>query len=174
MKEHQTDSPKSTDDSLPLPGFRVNRQVVAIFVLSLLALAVPMTILSIGLVRMSRPSSAPLVKQPAPEAPGLRAILEKIADDKLPAASLADDRGQFVIFGKPETRLQDRKRIEDTAKSLGGTVLNDNPQDEAVLTVQIPAEAANRFQMTALSNAKVLKEPSLKNQRILYQIRFVP
>jgi len=168
MKETPKNIP-TREPSLRRPKFQMSPQLLVMILISLLALALPLTILSIGLVRMSRQPGQP---HPAPEAPGIRAILEKVADEKLSPAALDDDRGQFVIFESPANRPQVRKRIEDAVQSLGGSVLQDNPQDG--LTVRIPADAANRFQTTALSGAKVIAKPSIKNDLLLYRIRFEP
>lgn len=146
-------------------------QLVAMIMVSLLALALPLTILSIGLVRMSREPGS-VVQQPAPEVPGLRAILERVADERLSPKGLSDGRAQFVIVDKAANWPQHRKAIEASAKSLGGSVLADSTTNIAIFLVQIPVEAANRFQASGLANAQMVSEPAPAASNLVYQIRF--
>ena len=108
--------------------------------------------------------------QATPENPGLRALLEKVADEKLSPASLADDRGQVILFEKTADRQEVLKRIEATAQALGGSVATSKEGEG--ITVQIPLEAANRFQAIELAKGKIISEPSRKGSRLIYQIRF--
>ena len=174
MKEQQSNAtmPPTATDTARRTGLRLNPQMAMMIMLTLLALALPITILSIGLVQMSRSPAVPIDnQQPSPENPGLRAILEKVADEKLTPKTLVDGRGQYVIFENPSRRPQLRKQIAATARSLGGSVLSSSSQDEG-MTVQIPSDAANRFQTLELSGAKIISEPSLKTENLIYLIRF--
>ena len=169
MKVHSQNASMPPLASARQHGIRINRQMVAILALTFLALSLPITMLSIAIVKATK-HPRQLDNQTAPENSGLRNILEKVANEKLTPAALTDDRGQYVLFEKPDKRFQIRKRIENTVVSLGGKIVNNTGQDS--ITVLIPTEAANRFQTAELSNAKMLSEPSLKTPTIIYLIRF--
>ncbi len=153
-------------------GFRFSPQLVAIVLVTLLALAIPLTILSIGIVRMGRRPVAPTVSLPAPEVPGLRAILERVADDKLAPGQLSDGRGRIVVVESKENWNLAMLEIEKASRELGGTVAADTNGGGRRLLIQVPAEVANRFQASLAPSARVETEPARNASVQIYQVHF--
>ncbi|MEI8311620.1 MAG: hypothetical protein WCH98_12770 [Verrucomicrobiota bacterium] len=123
----------------------MNIQVFQIIAIVLVALAVPLALVTLGI---SRYSSKPEV----PEAPGLRAALEQAADKSWSSPEpLAGDRRVFT-FSTPGNETEARKAVEQSARTLNGVVvpMTAGQRGEGRLLVRIPATNSHLFESAAL------------------------
>ena len=99
----------------PLPKFRVNAQVFQILGLLAIALALPITILVLGLSGMRKDRcNAPVETQftdSTSEVPGLRQSLESIAEANLPMGPVESPMRIFRLR-LDEARKHEKKRLE--------------------------------------------------------------
>jgi len=169
MKESQ---PIATAKETGSPGIRFSPQLLAMIAVTLLALAIPLTILSIGIVKATRQPASGRSVAPAAEVPGLRSILERVADDKLAPAGLSDGRGQIVFVEGRENWSRTLQGLQGAAAALGCTVIPGEKGEFTGILVQVPAEAANRFHAALAKNARVESEPVGTGRMVIYQVRF--
>jgi len=149
--------------------FRLNPQVVQMLAIVLIALAIPLAVLILG-IKGAKP------KAPSPEAPGLRAALELAASKILPPpAGLGTGSRQFVLMPGQGNPVERQKAIERSAGELGGTALLVGQADGGVrLIVQIPAAAAARFEAGALAGFSSSGTQAQEGDTRLYQILLPP
>lgn len=143
--------------------FRLNPQVVQMLAVVLVALAVPLTVVILGLRQVSlRPSG------PAPEIPELRASLEQVADQHLrPSGMMA---GEAIVLHRASAELPDvRRQIEVAAAKVGGSVIvSEIPEGGVRLLVKVPASSAGDFENSALpQNPSTAPGPGLYEIQIL-------
>ena len=124
------------------PAFRVNFQVVQMIGILLVALAVPLALVALGVRQFTAKP------QPAPETGGLRAALEQVAEKtwNVPDA-MSDGRGIFVLSSRGNA-VQIRETIAKSVGDLHGVVLSaPTAQNQAGrLLVQVPAISAGSFE----------------------------
>lgn len=90
-------------------------------------------------------------RQPAPEAniSGLKNVLEKSAEEQLPAPAMTD--GALSLPVPPTERAEEAERINQLAMELGGGCLHtDLPNGEVSLMIQVPARAEKIFRSRLL------------------------
>lgn len=132
----------------PLPAFRLNPRVFQIILVILLALALPLTCLIMGLReihknRLSMPS------EPAAEVPGLRRSLENVADMNLPSPALPSASCSTVFVLPDKTSLENRLiAIEAIIIKNGATFLPPLPDENGQFRIlaQIPEAALSSFE----------------------------
>jgi hypothetical protein len=99
----------------PLPKFRVNAQVFQILGLLAVALALPITILVLGLSGMRKDrlkaSEEPRISNDAAEVPGLRQSLESIAEANMPIGPVESSMRIFRLRADGAEN-QEKKRLE--------------------------------------------------------------
>jgi hypothetical protein len=109
----------------PLPKFRVNAQVLQILGLLGVALALPITVLILGLngIRKERQSTVVAevqVSEAAAEVPGLRQSLESIADANLPVGLVESPMRIFRLrYEDAAQREQKRNEVLELFKRSG-------------------------------------------------------
>ena len=107
----------------PLPKFRVNAQVFQILGLLAVALALPITILVLGLSGMHKDrvkaSEEPRISDDAAEVPGLRQSLESIAEANMPIGSVKSSMRIFKLrVDGAENHENKRLELLDFLKQL--------------------------------------------------------
>lgn len=148
-------------------NFRVVQMIGGVLV----ALAVPLALVALGVARYSskRPAAAP-----AAEAPGLRAALESAADKnwRTPDA-LQGDRNVFV-FSMPGSVRDAKKAAERSAKALEGVVVpvSAGPRGEERLLVRIPSTNGPLFESAALNDFKPQQRGPTRGGHRLYELIF--
>ena len=112
--------------------------------LVLVALAVPLTLVALG-IRQFSSKSRPVVS----EAPELRRALEQAAEKNWrPPEILSDGRSVFVLSTSTNHPLETVQALRTTARKLDGTVLPASavPGGDERLLVQIPDAGTNVFE----------------------------
>lgn len=129
----------------------------------LVALAVPLTVVILGLRQVSlRPAG------PAPEIPELRASLEQVADQHLrPSGMMA---GEVIVLHRASAELPGlRRQIEVAAAKVGGSALvTEIPEGGIRLLVKVPASSAADFERSALP-----QPPTTPSGSGLYEIQIL-
>ena len=144
--------------------FRLNPQVVQMLAVALVALAVPLAVVILGLRQISARPSAP-----APEIPELRVSLEQVADQHLRPPGMMT--GEAIVLQRPGAELPDvRREIELAAAKAGGSVLvTEIPEGGVRLLVKVPASSAGDF-----DRALPQPLPSTQGSAGLYEIQILP
>jgi len=131
--------------------FRLNPQVLQMLALVLMALAIPVTLVALGVLKMSSKSGDSAVVS---ESPALRAALEQAAEETFPAPeALSDGRSIYILSAVGGDQASGKQaEIERTARALKGGILPADPGKlgEQRILVQIPAENSALFESTAL------------------------
>ena len=139
MSEEHSPTPEET----PAPPFRWNAKVLQMAALLLMALALPLTIAILG-IRDIRKAS-----QPAPEAEGLRSVLENVVDQKWQAPVLAGAvRTTACEVPNGDACLKSGDDIQKLARDSGGSVLAPERIESGGTRwlVQIPADRIAAFE----------------------------
>jgi hypothetical protein len=152
-------------------SFRLNLQVVQMLAMALMALAVPLALLILGIQKFSAKPAAP-----SPEAPGLRAALELAASKSLPPPAEIDAGcRRFVPLPGHGNPAEWQKRIEKSAAELGGTTIPSQQTEGGTrLLIQIPAPAAARFEAVALADFSSSGGQAQGGETRLYEILLPP
>lgn len=137
----ETDPAQRPDE--PVPKFRVNAQVFQILGLLAVALALPITILVLGLIGMRKDrlnaSVETQITDSTAEVPGLRQSLESIAEANLPIGPVESPMRIFRLR-LDETEKRDKKRLEllDMFKrsDAGFAETGDSAQQSWIVTVE--------------------------------------
>jgi hypothetical protein len=179
----ETDPAQRPDE--PVPKFRVNAQVFQILGLLAVALALPITILVLGLIGMRKDQwNAPVeprVSDSPAEVPGLRQSLESIAEANLPIGPVESPMCIFRLrLDGVENR--DKKRLEllDVFKrsDAGFAETGDSAQQSWIVTVE-PSRVAlfeNDLIRMGFLGQKTGEESETKvsdtgtNQSVLYKV----
>jgi len=169
MSEEHSPSPEES----PAAPFRWNAKVLQMVALVLMALALPLTIAIYG-IRDIRKAS-----QPAPEAEGLRAVLENVVDQKWQAPVLAGAvRSTSRDVPNGDACLKVGEDIQKLARDSGGMVLTPEKIESGGTRwlVQIPAAQKNAFEsaLAAMGFSPAMGEP--KGDPVIYfiEIRIAP
>lgn len=158
----------------PAAAFRINVRVLQIIALVLVALAVPVALVILGVRQISsRPN-----QEPAMETPGLRASLELAADKNFaPPEALMEDRVVFVLSQASVGDAKSvRQKTEQEICEAGGVIIPGDPgkSDEESLLAKIPAAKAASLEAQLLESFSRLT--SVKNssagEDLLIEIRF--
>jgi hypothetical protein len=126
--------------------FRVNFQVIQMIAVVLVALAIPLALVALGISRYSPGSGAA-----AAEPQGLRVALEQAAKSWQPPEPVSDGRSVFIL-STPGSAAEARKEVEGSVKKLGGVVLpaSAGRLGEERLLVQIPGSGGQVFESGCL------------------------
>ena len=147
--------------------FRVNFQVLQMIGILLVALAIPLTLVTLGIRQFTAKPKAQ-----APETQGLRAALEQAAEKTWQAPeAMADGRSVFILpaSGNPSDA---RRTVELAARKLQGVVLPASTGDggaERVL-VQIPSTNASAFETQALREFAETQRGKPAGESRLYEL----
>ena len=137
----ETDPEQRPDEAVP--KFRVNAQVFQILGLLAVALALPITILVLGLIGMRKdrlhPPVESLVSDSTAEVPGLRQSLESIAEAHMPIGPVESTMRIFRLR-LDATEKSKKKRLEllDLFKrsNAGFAETGDSAQQSWIVTVE--------------------------------------
>lgn len=134
----------------PLKKFRLNPHVFQIVGLLAVALALPITILVLGVVGMQkerRDARETLEPTPVAELPGLRQSLEAIADAKLSVAPVGSPMRTFWLQAKSEEIFQ-KKRAEllDCFNSARAGVVETGEATNPHWIVSLQTEEGREFE----------------------------
>ncbi|MFZ4774502.1 MAG: hypothetical protein ACOYM3_04020 [Terrimicrobiaceae bacterium] len=130
--------------------FRLNPQVIQMIAILFAALAIPLALVAMGVLKFS---AKPRISDSLSESPGLRAALEQASEKSFPApGGIPDGRGVYLLSACGAQASKIRNDIERSASSLQGSVLHAEPvkEGEERILVQIPANNAGVFESTAL------------------------
>jgi len=124
------------------PAFQMNSQVLIALAVVLLALALPITCMLLSI--MPRPVAKVAPPSDAHALDGLRASLEKSAENGLPEASLGNGK---LAMSLPATDIaQEKARVELLAQSFGASVFATQSGDQQItLLAQVPAAKLQAF-----------------------------
>ena len=136
------------------PRFRFNVQAFQLFGLALIALALPFTILILGLLdirknsKQSGPSTTQETSPTISEAPGLRAALDSIAESKLTVPVLDDGirRFSFVLKKSDSSTVESALRSALDGVGAFGVDASKNHAEKFIARVSI--EKALEFDRT--------------------------
>lgn len=151
--------------------FTLNPQVFRMLLIVLVALAVPLTVATLGFLQLTKKVPPEAAAEPA--MPGLQAALEQAADKNWqPALEISDGRSVFYL--EPSTSPEEaRKRIASAVTELRGTVV---PASEETgggrILVQISAVRAPEFESKALLGFIPKIAGSQTGDTRLYEIHF--
>jgi hypothetical protein len=137
----ETDPAQRPDE--PVPKFRVNAQVFQILGLLAVALALPITILVLGLIGMRKDrlnaSVETQITDSTAEVPGLRQSLESIAEANLPIGPVESPMRIFRLrLDEAEKRDKTRLELLDVFKrsDAGFAETGDSAQQSWIVTVE--------------------------------------
>jgi hypothetical protein len=150
-------------------AFRLNSQVILIFGVVLVALAVPLTSVMLGIRKFSVTH-----RNSAPDTTGLRIALEQAAEKSWqPPGMMADGRGVFTLSSSVNA-VEAKRSVEQSAQKLNGVVLSTtaNRADEEHLLVQIPAAGAHVFESEALRSFAESQHGHPTGESRLYELIF--
>lgn len=151
--------------------FRLNFQVFQMIGILLVALAVPLTLVALGIRQFT---SKPEI--PAPETQGLRVALEQAAEKSWQApGAMADGRSVFVLSTSGHAS-EARKAVEQAARKLQGVVLPTSTGEGGAerILVQIPNASAGPFESTALRDFAETQRGTPKGESRLYELVLSP
>jgi hypothetical protein len=141
--------------------FRMTPQVFLVLAIVLLALALPVTAVILGVMGFFGPRTS----APAPEIPQLRQAVEAVADKTLVAPTLDADRRVIALTGTPDEIRKRRGLLLSAAEEHGASVVDF--QDRLLVTV--PRANASAFELAAL--VPPASEPPASDP-VLYQFSF--
>ena len=137
----ETNPPQNPNE--PVPKFRLNAQVFQILGLLAVALALPITILILGLSGMRKDrEAAPRdngIADSTAEVPGLRQSLESIAAANLPVGSVESSMRIFrlCVNGAENRNIKRRELLDFLKRSGSGFVeFRDSTQESWIVTVE--------------------------------------
>jgi hypothetical protein len=137
----ETDPAQNPDE--PVPKFRLNAKVFQILGVLAVALALPVTILILGLSGMRKDrQSVPMetgIEDSTAEVPGLRQSLESIATANLPVGSIESSMRIFTLRMNGAENLR-TKRLEVldflNRSGIGFVELSGSTQESWIVTVE--------------------------------------
>jgi hypothetical protein len=141
----------------PLPKFRVNAQVFQILGLLGVALALPFTVLILGLngIRKERQSTVVAevqVSEAAAEVPGLRQSLESIADANLPVGLVESPMRIFRLrYEDAAQREQKRNEVLELFKRSGIPFVETGETAADTWIVKVEPNSAESFENGLIS-----------------------
>jgi len=167
----------------PLPKFRLNPQVFQIVGLLAVALALPITILILGVVGIQkerRDAQETLEQTPVAELPGLRQSLEAIADATLSVAPVGSPVRTFWLQAESEEIVQ-KKRAEllDCFNRTHAGVVETGETTNPHWIVSLPTDEIRAFESELEKLGFVSNEAfgisgtssAGKSETVLYNIR---
>ena len=151
----------------PKPQFQLNVQVFQIFGLVIIALALPFTILILGLLDIRKntkpdaPAKATETIQTAAESPELRSSLNSIAESRMPAPVLDDGIRRFVYIPQNNRRDATVTGLKITLENVGAVCLDSTPTHIPKFLAHVPVEKAAKFEsdLQALEPSKKPNNP---------------
>ena len=149
--------------------FRVNFRVIQMIALVLVALAVPLTLVVLGVQQIAAKSRAS-----APDTAGLRVALEQAAEKSWKTPEVADGRSIWHLAASVNAS-ETRSAVEESARKISGAVLlppSVGAGDEERLVVQIPCAEASRFEAESLRNFVKFQHGHATGESRLYEILF--
>lgn len=156
----ETGSP-ATDGNAPDPApFHVNAGVFRILALSAVALALPVTLLVMGVLDMRRQNQSPQAASDATEiAESLRRNVEAIATDHLRIGPLNDDRRETILT-VPDAESSARliASLKSAAQNAGASVVVSGTPEALRFLVNLPDEARPAFE-NALAELRETQPP---------------
>ena len=180
----ETDPPQNPDESVP--KFQLNAKVFQILGVLAVALALPVTILILGLSGMRKDRQAvPMetgIADSTAEVPGLRQSLESIAAANLPVGSVESSMRIFSLrVNGAETRNAKRLEVLDFLKRSGISFveLSDSALESWIVTVESSQALAFEKNVTSIGfkDEKAGEGPHARisdaasNQSALYKIQ---
>lgn len=151
--------------------FRLNSQVAQMIAIILLALAVPLALVALGIKQFSSKKET----SPVPEIPGLRFSLELAAEKNFrPPETMPEARDVFLFSQAAGDKSSSRKNIEETARKLKGIVVTMPPgeKNNDRILVQVSEAQATAFEAQALRGfVRKTRGESVKQCR-MYEIQF--
>ena len=151
----------------PKPRFRLNVQVFQIFGLVIIALALPFTILILGLLDIRKntkpntPEKITETKQTSDEPPGLRSAFNSIAESLMPTPLLEDGIRRFLYFYKKTDSATTESDLKLTLERLGAICLDASQTSRQNYLVHIPIQQAEKFEsdLVALEPSEKPRHP---------------
>jgi len=141
----------------PLPKFRVNAQVFQILGLLAVALALPITVLILGLNGIRKETQSTVlaevqVSEAAAEVPGLRQSLESIADANLPVGLVESPMRIFRLrYEDAAQREQKRNEVLELFKRSGIPFVETGETAADTWIVKVEPNSAESFENGLIS-----------------------
>ena len=158
MSESQLPEPQE-----PKPRFRLNVQVFQIFGLVIIALALPFTILILGLLdirKNTKPSATTKsvnATQRSTEVPGLRSTLDSIAASHLPRPTLDDGIRRYgFVLPKPNSTPSETA-LRSALDSVGAICLSSSNETAEKFIASVSVDVALQFEEALLSLNPITK-----------------
>lgn len=176
----------SQNPNEPVPKFRLNTQVFQILGLLAVALALPITILILGLSGMRKDRQAvpveTVIADSMAEVPGLRQSLESIAAANLPIGSVESSMRIFrLCVNGAENRNTKRLEVLDVLKrsEIGFVELEDSARESWIVTVESSRAVEFEKNLTSIGfkdeeageGAHATISDAASNQSALYKIQ---
>ena len=136
----------------PKPQFRLNVQVFQIFGLVIIALALPFTILILGLLDIRKntkpnaPAKATETIQTAAESPDLRSALNSIAETRMPAPLLDDGIRRFVYNAESNRKDATVAALKNALENVGAVCLDESQIRCQKFLAYVPVQKAEKFE----------------------------
>jgi len=136
----------------PKPRFRLNVQVFQIFGLVIIALALPFTILILGLLDIRKnttpntPEKITETKQTSDEPPGLRSAFNSIAESLMPTPLLEDGIRRFLYVYKKIDNATTESDLKRTLERFGALCLDVSQTRRQKYLAHIPIQQAEKFE----------------------------
>jgi hypothetical protein len=180
----ETDPAQNPDE--PVPKFRLNAKVFQILGVLAVALALPVTILILGLSGMRKDRQAvptePEIADFTAEVPGLRQSLESIAAANLPVGSVESSMRIFSLgVNGAENRNAKRLAVLDFLKrsGIGFVELSDSTQESWIVTVESSQAVGFEKNLTSIGfkdekageGAHTTISDAASDQSVLYKIQ---
>jgi hypothetical protein len=148
---------ENPDPSEPQPRFRFNVQVFQIFGLVIIALALPFTILILGLLdirKNTKPNVSTISEannQGSTEAPGLRATLDSIAETKLPMLAFDDGIRRFSFILRKSNNSDSEASLRSALNRVGAICVDTSKDHVEKFLARVSLEKAQEFELTLIS-----------------------
>lgn len=148
----------------PKPRFRLNVQVFQIFGLVIIALALPFTILILGLLdirKNTKPNTADKITetiQTSVEPPGLRSAFNSIAESLMPTPLLEDGIRRFLYVYKKTDSVSTETDLKRTLERLGALCLDASQTSCQKYLIHIPIQQTEKFE-SDLDSMKPSEKP---------------
>lgn len=136
----------------PKPRFRLNVQVFQIFGLVIIALALPFTILILGLLdirKNTKPNTPEKIMetiQSSVEPPDLRSAFNSIAESLMPTPLLEDGIRRFLYVYKKTQSVTTETHLKRNLENVGAICLDASETRRQKYLAHIPIQQAEKFE----------------------------
>jgi hypothetical protein len=137
-------------DGQELRPFRLHAGVLRILALAAVALALPITLLVLGILDMRASRQGQATAEPdTPSTESLRLRMEELASERLAIEPLGDGRQKTIIHAsRSESVAEILEALHVATRESGGSAVELGGDDAVRLLVSLPEEGVGKFQRT--------------------------